>query len=157
MCALVIFVVSPVNLKAAEISYEDYQKVYDLINRYSFGVDTYNTELLMTLFTEDGVFRVFSGGEQVGNREGAEARYTEFTERAETRIQNGAGQSRHFITNIVIEQVSERRIEARVMAMSTNMSPETAAPTVNAIGYYDFEFAKNNNEWKIDSLELHYD
>jgi len=142
---------------AAEISYEDRQDVYDLINRYSFGVDTYDTDLLMTLFTEEGVFRVYNGGRQVGNREGREARYTEFTERAQNRIQNGAGQSRHFITNIVIDQLDENHIVAKVMAMSTNMVPGEPAPTVNAIGYYDFEFVKVNEQWKIDSLELHYD
>ncbi len=154
-CIFLTLVVCKVS--AAEITYEDRQDVLDLINKYSFGVDTYDTALLMTLFTEDGVFRVFSGGEQLGNREGSEQRYIEFTERVARRIQNGTGQSRHFITNIVIEMPSAEKMSATVMAMSTNLAPGAASPTINSIGYYDFEFTQVDSEWKISSLELHYD
>lgn len=111
----------------------------------------------MSIFTEDGVFRVYSGGELVGNREGSEERYIEFSERAERRIQSHAGQSRHYITNIVIDKPEDNYIEGKVMAFVTNKGPEDSAPTFTNGGYYEFKFTYVNSAWKISSLELHYD
>ncbi|MBN4053390.1 nuclear transport factor 2 family protein [Haliea sp. AH-315-K21] len=141
---------------AAEIPYEDRQAVYDLINTYSYAIDYYDTELLMTLFTEDGVFKVNSGGELINTRVGAEERYIEFSERAERRIQNGVGQGHHYLTNIVIDMPGEDYITGKVMAIVTN-KPPGGSISVNSSGYYELEFRKEEGDWKISSLELFYD
>ena len=140
---------------ADDISYEDRYAVYDLINSYSYGIDYYETDMLLTLFAEDGVFKVNAGGELLNTREGQADLYNEFSERAARRIQNNAGEGHHFITNIVIDMPSAGHITGRVMAIVTNRSP-TESVNVNAHGMYELEFKKEDGEWKIARLELFY-
>ncbi len=140
---------------AEEISYEDRFAVYDLINSYSYGIDYYDTDILLTLFTEDGVFKVNAGGELLNTRQGIDDLYTEFSERAERRIQNSTGDGHHFITNIVIDMPREGYITGKTMAVVTNRAPGEAV-SVNTHGMYEWEFIKQGGEWKISRLELFY-
>ena len=140
---------------ADEISYEDRYAVYDLINSYSYGIDYYDTDMLLTLFASDGVFKVNAGGELLNTREGTDDLNAEFSERAARRIQNGVGEGHHFITNIVIEMPRADYITGKVMAIVSNRSPGEAV-NVNTHGMYEWEFKKEGGEWKIARLELFY-
>jgi len=140
---------------ADEISYEDRYAVYDLINSYSYGIDYYDTDMLLILFAEDGVFRVNVNGELINTREGSNDLYTEFSERAENRIQNGAGNGHHFMTNIVIDMPRAGYITGKSMAIVSNSTPGESL-SVNAHGMYEWEFKKVGDEWKISRLELFY-
>ncbi|MDG2089959.1 MAG: nuclear transport factor 2 family protein [Gammaproteobacteria bacterium] len=140
---------------AEQISYEDRYAVYDLINSYSYGIDYYDTDMLLTIFASDGLFKVNANGELLNTREGAADLYTEFSERAARRIQNGAGDGHHFMTNIVIEMPSEGHITGKTMAIVSNRSPGEGVK-VNTHGMYEWEFKKEGGEWKIARLELFY-
>lgn len=153
MIVMLIMFASKVN--AEEISYEDRFAVYDLINSYSYGIDYYDTDMLLTLFAEDGVFKVNAGGELLNTRQGTDDLNTEFSERAARRIQNGTGDGHHFITNIVIDMPRAGYITGKTMAIVTNRPPGEAV-TVNTHGMYEWEFIKEDGEWKISRLELFY-
>ena len=140
---------------AEEISYEDRFAVYDLIYSYSYGIDYYDTDMLLTLFAEDGVFKVNAGGELLNTRQGTDDLYTEFSERAARRIQNGTGDGHHFMTNIVIDMPRAGYITGKTMAIVTNRAPDEAV-SVNTHGMYEWEFIKEGGEWKISRLELFY-
>ena len=142
-------------VSAADISYEDRYAVYDLINSYSYGIDYYDTDMLLILFASDGVFKVNAGGELLNTREGTADLNTEFSERAARRIQNGTGEGHHFITNIVIDMPSAGHITGKTMAIVSNRSPGEAV-NVNTHGMYEWEFKKEGGEWKIAKLELFY-
>lgn len=153
MIVMLIMFASKVN--AEEISYEDRFAVYDLINSYSYGIDYYDTDMLLTLFAEDGVFKVNAGGELLNTRQGTDDLNTEFSERAARRIQNGTGDGHHFITNIVIDMPRADYITGKTMAIVTNRPPGEAV-SVNTHGMYEWEFIKEDGEWKISRLELFY-
>lgn len=153
MIVMLIMFASKVN--AEEISYEDRFAVYDLINSYSYGIDYYDTDMLLTLFAEDGVFKVNAGGELLNTRQGTDDLNTEFSERAARRIQNGTGDGHHFITNIVIDMPRAGYITGKTMAIVTNRPPGEAV-SVNTHGMYEWEFIKEDGEWKISRLELFY-
>lgn len=153
MIVMLIMFASKVN--AEEISYEDRFAVYDLINSYSYGIDYYDTDMLLTLFAEDGVFKVNAGGELLNTRQGTDDLNTEFSERAARRIQNGTGDGHHFITNIVIDMPRAGYITGKTMAIVTNRPPGGAV-SVNTHGMYEWEFIKEDGEWKISRLELFY-
>lgn len=153
MIVMLIMFASKVN--AEEISYEDRFAVYDLINSYSYGIDYYDTDMLLTLFAEDGVFKVNAGGELLNTRQGTDNLNTEFSERAARRIQNGTGDGHHFITNIVIDMPRAGYITGKTMAIVTNRPPGEAV-SVNTHGMYEWEFIKEDGEWKISRLELFY-
>lgn len=140
---------------AEEISYEDRYAVYDLINSYSYGIDYYDTDMLLTIFASDGLFKVNSGGELLNTRQGTDDLYTEFSERATRRIQNGVGDGHHFMTNIVIEMPSVGHITGKTMAIVSNRPPGEGV-SVNTHGMYEWEFKKEDGEWKIARLELFY-
>jgi len=158
LIAIVFVALFSSKANADDISYEDRYAVYDLINSYSYGIDYYDTDMLLTLFAEDGVFKINAGGELVNTREGSDDLYIEFSERAARRIQNddGLGNGHHFITNIVIDMPREGTITGKVMALVTNR-PTGESVSVITHGMYEWEFKKEDGEWKIAKLELFND
>ena len=140
---------------ADEISYEDRYAVYDLINSYSYGIDYYDTDMLLVLFAEDGIFKVNMNGELINTREGRNDLYTEFSERVERRIQNATGDGHHFMTNIVIDMPRAGYITGKSMAIVSNRAPGEQV-VVNTHGMYEWEFKKEDGTWKISRLELFY-
>lgn len=155
LLAMVFIALFSSKANAEDISYEDRYAVYDLINSYSYGIDYYDTDMLLTIFASDGVFMVNSGGELLNTREGTDDLYTEFSERAARRIQNGVGYGHHFVTNIVIEMPNAGSITGKTMAIVSNRPPGEAV-NVNTHGMYEWEFKKEGGEWKIAKLELFY-
>ncbi|MDC1436308.1 nuclear transport factor 2 family protein [Gammaproteobacteria bacterium] len=95
------------------------------------------------------------GGELLNTRQGTDDLYTEFSERAARRIQNGTGDGHHFMTNIVIDMPRAGYITGKTMAIVTNRAPDEAV-SVNTHGMYEWEFIKEGGEWKISRLELFY-
>lgn len=140
---------------ADDISYEDRYAVYDLINSYSYGIDYYDTDMLLTIFASDGLFKVNANGELLNTREGSDDLYIEFSERAARRIQNGVGNGHHFMTNIVIEMPRADYITGKTMAIVSNRASGESV-NVNTHGMYEWEFKKEGGEWKIAKLELFY-
>jgi hypothetical protein len=151
--AVLLFFYAKAN--AENISYEDRYAIYDLINSYSYGIDYYDTDMLLTLFASDAVFKVNMDGELINTREGLADLQTEFSERAERRIQNGAGSGHHFITNIVIEMPRAGFVTGKTMAIVTNKAPGDNVG-LSAHGMYEWTFKKEGSNWKIASLELFY-
>jgi len=111
--------------------------------------------MLLTLFASDAVFKVNNGGELINTREGSADLYTEFSERAESRIQNGAGNGHHFMTNIVIEMPRAGYVTGKSMAIVTNRAPGDSV-NLNNHGMYEWTFKQEDGKWKIASLELFY-
>jgi len=144
-----------IQASAENIAYEDRYAIYDLINSYSYGIDYYDTDMLLTLFASDAVFKVNNGGELINTREGSADLYTEFSERAESRIQNGAGNGHHFMTNIVIEMPRAGYVTGKSMAVVTNRAPGDSV-NLNNHGMYEWTFKQEDGKWKIASLELFY-
>ena len=155
LLTVIFFLCCCAKASADNISYEDRYAVYDLINSYSYGIDYYDTDMLLDIFAQDAVFKVNQDGRLLNTREGTDDLYTEFSERAERRIQNGVGNGHHFITNIVIEMPRADFITGKTMAIVSNRAPG-AEIVVGSHGMYEWSFKKVNGEWKIASLELFY-
>lgn len=111
--------------------------------------------MLVGLFSEDGVFRVNYDGELVNTKEGTEALFAEFSGRVERRIQNDIGYGHHYMTNIMLNMPRVDYIEAKVMVLST-IRPPGEVVRLESQGMYEWEFKKEDGDWKIAKLEIFY-
>jgi ketosteroid isomerase-like protein len=128
--------------KDMEARVRDLEAVHAIMNLeadYAFAADTRQTDLLVNLFTEDGVIDVRPYGERIVGRE-AIRRF-----RAESP--NKVASSVHYLHNphIVVDGNTARGRFYWLAALSWVATNEA----VWSSGYYQDEFVKTDEGWKI--------
>jgi hypothetical protein len=122
----------------SELDRADWQDISDVLIRYATGIDTRDWDLFRTCFTAD----CHADYGDIGVWEGVEA-ITEFMVTAHA----GMGHTMHRVTNHAIRAsgsaaVARSYIDAVLMA-------EDGESGLEALGFYDDEFARTDDGWKI--------
>jgi len=140
---------------ASEITYEDRQAVLDLISAHSWGLDTYDTPLLVSLFTVDAVSKRYMAGELVAEAQTPAERSADYDGREV--FKNQGIQTRHYTSNVLMEMVERGDIHVRSMTSVTYQYPDERAPRLVHTGRYELTATKTESGWKFSRLELHFD
>lgn len=140
---------------ASDISYEDRQAVLDLLSTHSWGLDTYDTPLLLSLFTADAVSRRYMAGEPVAEAQTSEERAADYNGR--DVFKNQGIQTRHYNSNILMELDESGDIRVRSMTSVTYQYPGETEPRLVHTGRYELTATKTLSGWRFSRLELYFD
>jgi 3-phenylpropionate/cinnamic acid dioxygenase small subunit len=117
---------------------EDRHEITDVLIRYATGIDTRDWPLFRTVFTDD--CRLDYG--EIGSWTGVDA-VTDFMVAAHA----AAGHTMHRITNPAVT-VDGNTAQARAYVDALIMAPDNASG-VNAVGFYDDEFVRTAQGWRL--------
>ena len=155
---LIAFIfINTLSIKAysEEISFQDRQSVLDLISYVSLGIDNYDVTLLMSIFTDDGAFRVYQGEtlrREALNYSGLEA---EFSGRDSFKAQGR--KTRHFPTGTIMNMEKNGTIETESMLYATEQFPDSEYPQTTSTGVYKVTAVRTEEGWKLSKVEMHFD
>ena len=132
---------------AGTLMAEDYTEIEQLYWRYNHGSDFRDAEVFMSAFADDAVINV--GQRRIVGRE----------EMAAYRVERHAGQTgdtgqRHWNNGWRIVPTADGAA-ARVYWMLVDVSG--GEPKNRASGYYEDEYAKTADGWRIKNRTLHFD
>ena len=140
-------VLRPLTNGATSESGVDRALIAERIYRYGWAYDERIPELLGDCFTDDGVWEGSIMGQiTVGPFVGREA-IVDFLASFWT-VQND--QRRHIFTNVIIDELSDAEAVGQAYLMLTASSDSTMTPVTN--GPYRFEFAKEDDSWRMKRL-----
>jgi len=127
---------------------QDYEEIKALYARYNQGSDFRDAELFVSAFADDAVM-IRPGGAKI---EGMVALRAERAERYEG--QTGDNGRRHMNASHVITATPSG---AKGRAYYVLLDVTTRPPTMTASGYYEDEFVRTGQGWKIKRRVLHSD
>ena len=132
----------------AELTGADYAEIQQLYGLYNQGSDFRDTEMWLSAFAEDAVFRTGPGQVQRGQAElraGREAR---------NQGQTGDNGRRHLNSSFVITATEDGAKGRAYWVLNDVTGPE---PKAVASGYYEDTFVKTDDGWKIQTRTLYRD
>jgi uncharacterized protein (TIGR02246 family) len=127
---------------------QDYEEIKALYARYNQGSDFQDAELFVSAFADDAVM-IRPGGAKI---EGMAALRAERAERYQGRT--GDNGRRHMNASHVITATPTG---AKGRAYYVLLDVTTRPPTMTASGYYEDEFVRTRQGWKIKRRVLHSD
>jgi len=152
---LLVLLLLSIAAEASEIAYEDRQAVLDLISTHSWGLDTYDTALLVSLFTEDAVSKRYMAGELVAQAENTTERAADSDGRVV--FKNQGIQTRHYNSNFLMELDDSGDVHIVSMTSVTYQYPQETEPRLVHTGHYKLRATKTASGWKLSRLELYFD
>lgn len=130
------------------LSGQDHAEIMRLYGMYNQGSDFRDAELFVSAFADDAVFTTGPNQQVVG-------RDALMAQRAERyQGQTGDNGRRHHNSSWVITPTADG---AKGRAYWVVMDVSGAQPTLAVSGYYDDEFVKTSDGWKIKTRTLHRD
>lgn len=124
---------------------EDRLEISELTARYSYYVDTFKTDKIVSLWTDDAVFDESRVG--TGLHKGIAAIRT-FFEVIETRVTHQA----HLTSAQFIEEIDGKTAKGIVFA---SVEAVTAAGNMRAVIYYADDYVKQNGRWLFRLRVIH--
>jgi len=140
------------------LSSPDRQEIVDLIYRYSYTYDAKDLDGWLSLFLENATWSVYEPNSSVpafvlkSNDERRQFAEQRLKELAEQGIQ-----TRHYMTNTLLNKISERRVKGVTMLLLSWQYTSEASPHLINTGYYRDEFVKTKHGWIFASREFHGD
>ena len=132
---------------AGTLTAQDYAEIEQLYWRYNHGGDFRNSELWLSVFTDDAIFRV-AGRRTLSGME----------ELAAMRVERDAGQGdrgrRHWTNGWRIVPAADGA-EARVYWLVVDVG--TGTPITDRSGYYDDKYVKTADGWRIRERAVTFD
>ena len=126
--------------------------IAERINRYGWGYDERNRDLLGDCFTADGIWEgSIMGLDQVGPFEGRDAVVAFLAEFWDIQTD----QRRHIFTNIVVEDLTGGTAVAHAYLLLTASAEGAMTPVTN--GPYRLEMRKDQGVWRIARLCAGFD
>jgi hypothetical protein len=123
----------------------DRLEIRDLTARYAYYVDTFQTDKIMALWTDDAIFdesRVGTGLHK--HAAGIRA----FFESVKQTVTHQA----HITSNHLIEEISDTTAKGIVFSI---VEAVTIAGNMRAIVYYADDYVKQNGRWVFSSRVIH--
>ena len=142
----------------APLNSTDRQEIMDLINSYSYTYDSKDLDGWLSLFKEDAIWSDYEGNSSVPKvmtRSNEERRQLVKPRLAALKAQGI--QTRHYMTNTIINQTSEGKVDGITMLLLMWQYPSEANPRPINTGYYRDEFIKTEQGWMFASREAHID
>ena len=124
---------------------EDRLEISDLTSHYSFYVDTFQTDKIMELWTEDSIFDESRVG--TGCHNGAPA-IRVFFEAIETKVTHQA----HLTSNQFVQEIDGKSAKGIVFAV---VEAVTTAGNMRAVVYYADDYVKQDGRWRFKSRVIH--
>jgi hypothetical protein len=137
----------------------DRQEIMDLIYRYSYTYDeAKDPDAWASLFLENATWSDHEGNSSVPVlvTKSNEERRRLAEQRLKAMATQGV-QTRHYMTNTLLNKTSEGRAEGITMVLVAWQYTSEAGPQLIHKGYYRDEFAKTENGWMFASREAHID
>ena len=131
----------------APLTGQDHEEIKQLYARYNQGSDFQDTELWLSAFADDAVFR--SGGQEYVGQDALRANRAE-------RFQGQVGDNgrRHYNSSFILTPTVDGA-QGRAYWLVLDVSRRPPTPVVS--GYYDDEFTRTRDGWRIKSRTLHSD
>ena len=134
-------------VSAGTLTARDYTEIEQLYWRYNHGGDFRNSELWLSVFTDDAIFRV-AGRRTLRGMEDLIA----------MRVERDAGQGdrgrRHWTNGWRIVPTADGA-EARVYWLVVDVA--TGTPITDRSGYYDDKYVKTADGWRIKERAVTFD
>ncbi|MYA19076.1 MAG: nuclear transport factor 2 family protein [Chloroflexi bacterium] len=145
------------------MSVDDRLAILDRIAHYSYAWDGRDSDAYAALFTEDGVFEVYTGGDEpVIHNEGraaihAWARSIHTGEDPGLRRHPPGEQTRHNQSGTVFDELGGDHARTRSMLLSARQGPGDAIPVPSTTGVYSDEWRRTREGWRIARRTLRMD
>lgn len=142
----------------APLNSTDRQEIMDLIYSYSYTYDSKDLDGWLSLFKDDAIWSDYEGNSSVPKvmtRSNAERRQLIGPRLAQLRAQGI--QTRHFMTNTILNQTVDGKVDGITMLLLMWQYPSEANPRPINTGYYQDEFIKTKSGWLFASREAHID
>ena len=140
-------VLRPLTNGAATENGVDRALITERIYRYGWAYDERSPELLGDCFTDDGTWEgSIMGQVTVGPFAGREAIVDFLASFWEVQ----SDQRRHIFTNVIIDELTDIHAVGQAYLMLTASSNSTMTPVTT--GPYRFEFAKEDDSWRMKRL-----
>ena len=145
------------------MSVDDRLAILEQIGRYSYAWDGRDTDAYAALFTADGVFEVFAGGEQpVIHNAGRDAihawaRAIHTGEDPGRRPRQPGEQSRHNQSSTVFAELGPDSARTRTMLLSTGQAPDDPVPRPSTTGVYNDDWRRTPEGWRLARRSLRMD
>lgn len=143
---------------APPLNSTDRQEIMDLIYGYSYTYDSKDLAGWLSLFKDDAIWSDYEGNSsvlKVVTRSNEERRQL-IEPRLEALKAQGI-QTRHYMTNTILNQTSEGNVDGITMLLLLWQYPSEANPRPINTGYYRDEFIKTEHGWMFASREAHID
>jgi hypothetical protein len=123
--------------------------IMERLNRYAWGYDVPDFEMLKDSFTTDAVFLThMENGAQWGPLHGRSVIVDWML-----NVKRGqSGQKRHLITNVAFDELSDVRAIVRCFLMVTTAAE--GAVKLTTTGSYRIEMGREGDAWRIRKLDL---
>ena len=135
---------------------QDRQDITDSLAQYAHTYDSRDIDRFCNLFNSDGVVAYYFEG-KLSSETAQEKRGDIRKIRFKAFEQRGIAQTRHFITNIVLEPQDNGTVFARSWFFVTHQYRDEPAPRPVHSGEYRDTFEKTSSGWKILRHEIHID
>ena len=146
------------------MSVDDRLAILEQIGRYSYAWDGRDTDAYAALFTADGVFEVFAGGEQpVIHNAGRDAihawaRAIHTGEDPGRRPRQPGEQSRHNQSSTVFAELGpDSRPDPHDAALDGAGSRRPGAPAPSTTGVYNDDWRRTPEGWRLARRSLRMD
>lgn len=128
----------------------------EIISKNSYYFDNNQQEKRKPLYTKNAHTEMWMAHQQIFTSDNL----NEFIERQTTRrtmLTNRGIQPRHYSSDFLFQEHSEKSIGCKVMVWVTWQNEEERQPKLVHTGYCDYEFIKTDDIWRISKRILHYD
>ncbi|MGR8949755.1 MAG: nuclear transport factor 2 family protein [Gammaproteobacteria bacterium] len=127
-------------------------RITETLNRYAWGYDTRDLEMIGDTFTEDGVFVIeLDGSEGWGPYEGRN-RIVEWLSEV---MKSQTDQRRHCVTNLIFCELSENAAQVNSYLVLTAV--ESGQLRTVCTGTYHDTMVREGNDWRIQQKLLKLD
>ena len=138
------------------LSIQNRQEITDILARYAHTYDSRDIEGFCDLFKPDGVVAYYFE-DKLTSETAQEKRGDILKTRFKAFAERGITQTRHFITNIVLEPKDDKTAFARSWFFVTHQYRGEPAPRPVHTGEYRDTFEKTSFGWKIARHEIRID
>ena len=127
--------------KGVVLTAQDYTEITELYARLYQGSDLRETDLWLSAFSEDGVFRFPNGDEVVGKKALAEWRAKSFAG------STADSKRRHWTSGVMLTPTPDGGAQSRAYFLLIDVSGKQ--PVVTSSGRFDDVFVKTAGGWKF--------
>jgi hypothetical protein len=136
---------------AEKFHVQDRLEIMDVLNRYAWGYDQRDLQMMGNSFAQEGHFSIFLDGSELGSSTGRD----NVVKWLEGFMKQQTDQRRHVISNVVFEKQNENY--AKVISYLACTTAQNHKVRLVTTGRYQDELEKENGEWCILRKELFMD
>ena len=137
---------------------KDRQEIMDLLFNYSYFYDEGDIDLFTDLFVNDAVLNIYLHGQQQPIAQIISKKdIHEFVVGRRTMIAEKVIQTRHFLSNTILKQISKDQINGTSMLYFVRTEIGDNVPMMAGTGIYKDEFKLTDQGWRFGSRNLYFD